>query len=314
MEYVTPPLLHIGYPKTATTWLQKNLFLPRFGFQSALNHAHIQLGIVGPSPFTYSAQNIRIGYEMNLQKSEMAADTVPVVSSEVLSGNTFLGGYNAKQNADRLYEAFPHGKVMMVTREQSSYVRALYKTQVEWGMPHKLKHLLDPHKEHRFPQFGAHYLRYELVAQYYIQLFGAENVLVIPYELLVNSPDVFLQHVVEFSGVQTDITPLIEKSGAVARVNANKPISAIAFQRWFNAIFISNAMNYSGMFRSEKNEGAYAIRGKLDWVRLPSALNERMEKKFREAISEYTLGKFEQSNQQLQALCRYDLAELGYAL
>jgi hypothetical protein len=306
------PLIHIGYPKTASTWLQRRLFKPDFGFSKVLNQVEIQLGINAPTPFRYNAAGIRERFENNL--SEGAGET-PVISSETLSGNICCGGYNARQNADRLYETFPRAKILIVTRERKSLIRSLYKTMVEWGMPHSIDRLLSPiQPEGRFPEFNLDYLRFDLITEYYRKLFGEDNVLVIPYELLLGSSKTFAQEIVSFSGASADLSKLWKNPGALKVENSNTAISKIMFQRWFNYLFISNALNYSGMFSSMLGQGAYKARGRLGFLQLPGFINDAMERKFRVTVASKMDGQFARSNSALQRLCKFDLAELGYEL
>lgn len=305
------PLLHIGYPKTATTWLQKKLFQPEFGYTKALNHAEIHGGIIAPTAFTYIPLFAQERFQSNLNDVK---DTIPVVSSEILSGNIYCGGYNAKQNADRLYETFPQAKVLIVTREQKSLIRALYKTQVQWGMPHSIKRILVPIEAHRFPQFNLDYLRFNLIAQYYKGLYGESNVLVIPYELFLREPRLFLEEIVTFSGSTVDVDMLLAKPNLLRRQNETRRMSLIIFQRWFNYIFISNALNYSGLITSKVNEGAYRARRYLDFLKLPAFLDKRLESRFRQEVERHTRGEFSQSNHLLQAMCDHNLKELGYEM
>ncbi|MCB1705613.1 MAG: hypothetical protein KDI17_12160 [Halioglobus sp.] len=306
------PLIHIGYPKTASTWLQRRLFKPAFGFVRALNHVEIQLAINAPTPFQYDAGSVRAWYEKNLAGER---GVTPVISSETLSGNIYCGGFNARQNADRLYETFPEGKVLIVTREQKSLIRSLYSTLIEWGMPHSLDRLLTPlDVSNRFPEFNLDYLRFELIAGYYKKLFGDGNVLVIPYELLSSDPQAFAEEIVAFSGASTDLEKLWQRRRTRKAANTSVPISRTLCQRWFNYFFISSALNYSGMFSSSFGKGIYKVRRRLDFVRLPDSINEILERRFSARVYAMTNGKFARSNGALQEMCKFDLAALGYEM
>ncbi|MDZ7783509.1 MAG: sulfotransferase [Halioglobus sp.] len=213
------PLIHIGFPKTATTWVQKSLFLPKFGFIQGLDHAQIQGGIISPTPFIYNPELVLHRYDLNI---ETRTNEVPVVSSETLAGNIYCGGYNVKQNADRLHDTFPGGRVLLVTREQKSLIRALYKTLVQWGMPHSIDRFLYPLEPHRFPQFTLDYFRFEQVGRYYMNLFGEDNVLIIPYELLQREPERFARDIVEFSRTPVPFEEIYANINPARRVNTKQ--------------------------------------------------------------------------------------------
>ncbi|MDZ7783508.1 MAG: hypothetical protein U5K56_11455 [Halioglobus sp.] len=84
------------------------------------------------------------------------------------------------------------------------------------------------------------------------------------------------------------------------------------FQRWFNYFFISHGLNYSGLVASEVGKGMYRVRQKLDFLRLPNFIDERMERSFQHKVEERTTGVFVKGNQLLQEMSGYDLGALGY--
>ena len=141
-----------------------------------------------------------------------------------------------------------------------------------------------------------------------------ENVLVIPYELISAEPQRFIGEIVEFSGADTNVDSLLPEGSAPRRVNKTRPISAIMFQRWFNYFFVSNGVNYSGLFSSATDQGIFKLRRRLEFVRLPEALDRRLERQFRSKVMRHTEGAFSQSNTELQKLVSHDLRSLGYEL
>jgi hypothetical protein len=124
----------------------------------------------------------------------------------------------------------------------------------------------------------------------------------------------FAEEVVAFSGASADMDKLWKNPRTLKVDNSSTPISKIMFQRWFNYMFISNALNYSGMFSSPFGQGIYKVRRRLDFMRLPGVLNDILEKRFRAKVRAVTNGQFAHSNAALQDLCKFDLAGLGYEM
>ena len=49
------PVLHIGYHKTGTTWMQRVLFHPDFGFAQVTGHEEVSRHITAPHTFEFDA-------------------------------------------------------------------------------------------------------------------------------------------------------------------------------------------------------------------------------------------------------------------
>ena len=101
-----PPLLiHIGYHKTATTWMQMRLFHPEHGYAQLADHDELFKAIVQPHSFAFDPAPFRD--LITARMAETAPDLVPTLSSEILSGQPFYGGRESDLYATRLHQAFP---------------------------------------------------------------------------------------------------------------------------------------------------------------------------------------------------------------
>lgn len=86
------PLLHPGYHKTGTTWMQRRLFIPEHGFAPIFDHVEIDRLIFQPGPYSYDAASVRaLAEEKHVR---IGKDLVPVISSEIMSGQPYIGGEN----------------------------------------------------------------------------------------------------------------------------------------------------------------------------------------------------------------------------
>lgn len=93
-------LFHIGYHKTATTWMQNKLFFPIHGYLQIMGHEEVSKYIVAPHGLEFDpglAQDI-----INEKMKNVLNEQAPVISSEILSGNPFFGGRESDVVAERL--------------------------------------------------------------------------------------------------------------------------------------------------------------------------------------------------------------------
>ena len=306
------PLIHIGYPKALSSWLQSNLFVSELGYWPAMGPLAVQRKIVDPAPFCYRSGLVADSLSGVLPDNH---ELVPVITSETLSGNMRHGGYNAHELAGRLESTFPEARILCVVREQKQLIRSLYSEVVKWGMPHSIKHFLQPNRYQIAPQFRVEHLQFHNLVEHYQQRFGGENLLVLPYELFLHSPQEFLHRLAGFSGLSDQYKGAIESIDREAKVNKAFSLSNIQIQRWINYWLVSNPYNYSGLIREKEGDvwaRDLAMISRQRW--LPGFLDHYLEDIFRATVDEQVSGKFKFSNQRLQELTGVDLTPYGYEL
>lgn len=222
-------LIHIGYHKCASTWLQRHIFShPERGFQPLCppsNHGE------APNPkylATYFIRNEQEqllssfrdnsdGLENAIELCTPAARLVPVISSERLSGNPHAGGFDARLIADRLHRRFPRARVMIVIREQVRAAVSMYFMYLAAGGVRSYGHYFMQKYAGRRPGFSLAYLEYDRIVAYYQNLFGRENVMVVPMEAIFSEPEMFRANLVSFSGAEVPgplPTDSVENRGA----------------------------------------------------------------------------------------------------
>ena len=304
-----PPLIHIGFPKALSSWLQKHLFKPEHGFVSILNSMEATISVIDPTPFSFSEQQALAYIAHSLEKTPEHQGLTPVISAEALIGNPYCGGFNAKQNADRLHQLFPEGRVLLIVREQKQLIRSLYKTLVTWGMPHSITRLLHPVDTSLAPQFNFDFLRFDLAVFYYQQLFGKANVLVLPYEQFQQDPKAFLQQLFEFSGQVSEKS--LSKLPVQKRVNINQTLLNLYLQRAHNYLFLSSPFNYAGLFQStEARTHTRLKRSKQN--PFPAWIDHWLEERFRQRVLKSCDGQFAASNTRLELLTGITVSQYGY--
>src|SRR6266511_2043126 len=203
-----PVLIHIGYHKTGTNWLQRHFFGDsRTGLQwvgkSGGDHPARQL--VRARPLEFDAAASRAQFEPLLRRAGTEG-LLPVVSYERLSGHPFSGGHDSKEIANRLKEVFPEAKVLVVIREQRSMILSTYKQYVKAGGPSSLPRFLAPPRSTsmRVPWFDLRQFEYEHLLRHYRAVFGEEAVLALAFDQFVRDPPAYVAAIGRFAGHPVD--------------------------------------------------------------------------------------------------------------
>jgi hypothetical protein len=192
------PLLHIGYYKTGTTFLQTRIF-PEPGFSLVAKSMALWSSFVEVDPFAWSPSKARETFETGIRDAAERG-LVPVLSAERLSGNQDSGGYDSVHVAEYLAATFPEARVLIVIREQADMLVSSYKRYVRNGGPGTLRQYgSPPWGPPRPPHFDLSYFEYHRLIGLYRNLFGPESVLVMPYELLRDQPRTFLKRLGDFA-------------------------------------------------------------------------------------------------------------------
>ena len=125
-------LIHIGYPKTASSWLQETLFKDEnYGFyalhdgdsKTVRDVKRMALPFYETMPFDFDAEAVRTYIDRNCPLEE---ERCAVISNERLSGGAFFGGYDSVDIAKRLYSVFPNARIFMMIREQFDIIISQY--------------------------------------------------------------------------------------------------------------------------------------------------------------------------------------------
>lgn len=302
------PLIHIGYHKTGTTLLQRKVFQEvGTGFDLVGSAGDLHQAFVSVNAFAYDPDETRRSFAAKLEASEKR-NLVPVLSYERLSGAPHHGSTDSRQIADRLAEAFPEARVLIVIREQLDMILSLYKTYVRMGGPASLEEYVKP-GDSRSMLLRLDYLEYHWLISYYQSLFGEKNVLVLPYEMLCTSPSVFLEQIRSFSEAQA------EHEVRVSRVNVSpSPLSLMA-KRYVNKLFVRNTFNPSPLlpFRLD-NRRARSLTSQLSRS-LPRKLKLVGRDRWQEFVAEFVGRKrYEESNAITEKITGLSLKDFGYSL
>ena len=306
-------LVHIGYHKTASTWLQENLFdNPDSGFQRFFSQKDARDKIALANPLDFNAQELKKYYE-----EQIDSDKYSVISNERLSGNPHSGGYDSKDIADKIHEAFPEAKILIVIREQRSILFSNYIQYIRAGGPCSIEDYLNPSKRNMatIPLFNYHHFAYLSLVKYYYKLFGKDKVLVLPYELFQEDAKAFCQEICKFTG-----TKVIEELAFQTRTNRRISTLSSIFLRQSNKLFAKSHFNPSALSLKKAKAGDGEGRGNsykkilaVDSV-IPRPIHKLFDNRLKKIIEAEIGDRYLNSNQELSKLINYELSDYGYLI
>ena len=312
---LSDPLVHIGFHKTGSTWLQHELFTPdsdRF-FPLAPDRSVDQRKYLGKrfvrdneryllSSFDMNTAAIRQAVEAVLGKND-PGDRVPVISYERLSGNPHAGSFDARVIAERIRAAFPDARIFIVVREQTDAIVSTYFQYVKIGGIDSVRDYLTRSYDGRRPGFSPAAFSYIDLVDYYCGLFSPERVLVLPYEMLRDSAAEFLRRLGDFTG--TDLSDYAGRAGISHNVRKRHYlVPRFPFLNLFRRRTSVNS--YTPLYIP----GSSAVFDALD--SLIGAGNSKLVGEARRQVEEIIGDRYAAGNRRLSGHTGIDLSAYGY--
>mgnify|MGYP005842726797 CR=1 FL=1 len=301
-------LVHIGYHKTATSWLQNVIFDdPACGYQSILSFPEIQDLLVLPNALDFDKDYARHEISKHIQ-SVGQEGMVPVITSERLSGNPHSGGYDSLELAFRLHATLPHSKVLIVIREQTSMILSSYKQHIRMGGRCSLRgYLKQARFAGRIPLFQYKHFEYDRLLGAYLRLFGDSKVLIIPHELLVLNPDAFITKLNEFSESKGGENP-----AASRRSNVGLSMLSTGMKLGLNRLGARNPNDPCGSLRIPGYNQILIT--SLAWADriTPKCIRQSMDQAAKRVIAADAGHRYLESNRRTADMTGIDLGEFGY--
>jgi hypothetical protein len=313
-------LVHIGYHKTGTSWLQRKLFV---NTDLGWTLSHVKGAAVDPlilpHALDFDAAACRAAFEPDL-RAAWASDLVPVISHERLSGEVHIGGRDAKDSAERLRAVFPEAQILIVIREQQEIIRSIYGQFIKgsgvWSLRNYLEPPISARTRFKYGHFHPDHFRYHRLIGCYQQLFGSDQVTVLPYELLRARPPEFVAQILASAGLAaTD-----ERLACLPyheQVNPSLSALGIALKRWLNRLAgASTPFNPTPLFPGRGVSRTLRLQALAFWAdrRLPAAWKAAADTQMKRQIAEKLSGYYGESNQLTARLTGLNLAEWGYEL
>ncbi len=185
------PIIHIGLPKTGTTWFQVNYF-PFVENAKYLSRGEVHRKIVKANTFEFDANSISDELKQNKYK-------YLILSLEGLSGtvhNFGLNGYLTTEHAKRIKLIFPNAKIILFIRNQIDMIASAYIQYIKGGGTYSIDKYLF-HKNFKnlnsLTLFSFKHFEYHNIITLYKNLFGRENVHIFLFEDFLLSNEDFIE-------------------------------------------------------------------------------------------------------------------------
>jgi len=135
---VTNTIIHIGMPRTATTFFQQNVFpfIPDYlAFNLETTHFDAVFNQLQFADDTFYDNTKILDFANNCKNKNI------ILSNENFVGQSYFLNHNNRTSiAKRLSEAFPEAKILLVLRNQIDLLASLYAISLEWR---ETKHIDD---------------------------------------------------------------------------------------------------------------------------------------------------------------------------
>ncbi len=303
-----PALFHVGYPKTASTYLQHSVFgNPDFGLGipgGAVSRGYLMTWFRTADPYLFDPA--AVAADMAELEAPLRADGLrPVWSDETLLGNPLTRTYDGAWVLDRLRRLGRPLKIVITIRNQHDLILSAYREYLKLNR-HSLTDFIGTGDEPRSyrPILHPEYLCYDIAVDHWGKAFGAENILVLPQEMLRTGADAFVTRLAAFLG-QEDVPAPPRQSFNVGLGGA-----ALRLARPLNALYLRSPLSQR---RSLTERGVKKTLRLVDRLS-PAALDRALEARWKDQIATRFDGVYAASNQRLAQQTGLDLAALGYPL
>lgn len=299
-------IVHIGYHKTATTWLQKCVF-PRATSHEFVPRQLAQRALLDPGGLHFDAEQARRCLNPEGRNRPL------LLSEENLSGylhNGGLHGFVGPEAARRIKAVLPEARIVIFIRNQFDICRASYVQYVSGGGTWSEARYFDSaghvhgalKRPWKAPCFAFEHFEFDRLVAHYDALFGAERVFVYPYEWL-REPEALIARMQADLEITFDAPP-----NAARRVNGSLDPTAMTVLRGVNRFTAQSVANKDTIVDLP---GGQAIRHVTKFLmrRVPG---KRCQHLLGQRWQGHVAAHYPDSNRRLIALRDLPLAELGY--
>jgi hypothetical protein len=218
----------------------------------------------------------------------------------VLSREHLTDAHRGGRTARRLHEVCPGARIVIGIRSQTTAFQSGYSQHVKNGGSLQFEKWVSRVRDETW-------LHGDVFVRSYQEVFGADAVKVLPFELLVRDEHRYLRELLEFM----DPTLSLPSDGAtLPRSNPALSEPTVALLRRVNGVLFERERRARKPFRHVRVRPAL-VRGAetLDRV-LPRRLRDRPHP----VLPEAELARFEETNARIEDLTGLSLAEYGYPL
>jgi len=196
---IMPVIVHIGYPKTATTWLQKRYF-PNIKNFNYISFLEVNKLFIDTDFFTFNAQNTRMELLANSKDGNL------LLSSEFITtaiNAHWHHGYYSAGVAQKIHATFPDATIVVFIRRQQSLICSAYQQYLKNGGTYGFRRWL-----YSGDVFCSEHLYYDRMVEFYDNLFGEKQVRVYFYEDFKEDSNGFLTSLNNDLGLVVDMNSI----------------------------------------------------------------------------------------------------------
>ena len=191
-------LIHVGYPKTATTWFVRN-FYPGVRNAETIFFKDFEFNLTDGNKF------FKIKKDLSSLQKEI----------RIVASNAFSGLINFKWNngdnriffIEQLKKNFPQASIILFIRNQVDFIASGYSTYLTHGGTYTFDKLFKPGliEGELFP---LEFLNYCETIRIFQESFGKENVHIYIYEEFLENNEAFIKKFIEMHGLEISINDL----------------------------------------------------------------------------------------------------------
>ena len=197
-------LIHVGYIKTGSTWLQKHFF-PFVENTACIDRRYVFNKIIKPDNENFNTEEI-LKYFNNFSDKNI------IISQESLIGGVFMQQIKRNEIANRIKILFPEAKIVIFIRNQAELISSAYSMHVKLGETRKITDYIfnksSSSKNISYDNFLFDFLKFDNIISLYQNLFGINNVKVFLYEDLLADNLKFLNDFKGFYNFEIEIDSL----------------------------------------------------------------------------------------------------------
>jgi len=213
-------ILHLGMPKAASTYLQEDVFPYVNEIYCANGDRNVGTPLGELQKKIAFENHLFLDIEQEKQKiyeyiNSLEQDKI-LFSNENLFGSYFDNFRDHKNFANILKQIFPDARVFVIFRKQDEWLESAYAQTLFLGFSEKIDDFMNYRKSEfqglqNFPfhKIGVNVnnLDWTVFLENYFNLFGRENVLALPQELLKNNEKEFLNRFYDFFNISERYFP-----------------------------------------------------------------------------------------------------------
>jgi len=243
-----PPIIHIGFPKTATKWFQHQFYpcLPDSGY---IDRKVVFNNLIRPDIWEFDEESaLKV-------LTEVSGGHRILICEELLVGGLDIGfglGEFINEMAHRIKRTFPNGEIVIFIRNQEQIILSAYSQYVKAGGTMSLKLFI--HSQSRFKAFfknhhlfSLKFFEYDRVISLYASIFGVDKIHIFLYEEFAANQEEFIANFRARLGFDSQNQPN-------TLVVENKQLSKLSLRlmRFFNRFTYKNTPFKNYFFHAEK--------------------------------------------------------------